>query len=292
MDQRDRKQNSVFGKWPGGLSGLLCFWLNGPKQTKTTERVQKKNESRGKKTLRRYRRGDWMDWSDGSLQVISVNLCVPQIYSLFRHVPAHQFVRRPSLEKWPRTENVTERHWNSVRERSSVHALTWSGLKKKSILHYHLIRELIGGGSDAPPPQDQGGYCTIEVINTPQPSVTSRPIRNQPCYTIYKNRNLLPPTPSSVWEAEDLFSRRVEEPGAVDPNNLLSEVLHKRITECYTVGLKVKAAIIRLCTHCKSIWSCGCPWVSPASDMGLIWYRCVGVAPGKIIATDQSNCLM
>lgn len=143
-----------------------------------------------------------------------------------------------------------------------------------------------------PPPQDQGGYCTIEVINTPQPSVTSRPIRNQPCYTIYKNRNLLPPTPSFVWEAEDLFSRRVDEPGAVDPNNLLSEVLHKRTTECYTVGLKVKAAIIRLCTHCKSIWSCGCPWVSPASDMGLIWYRCVGVAPGKIIATDQSNCLM
>lgn len=89
---------------------------NKPKQQKES---RKKNESRGKKTLRRYRRGDWMDWSDGSLQVISVNLCVPQIYSLFRHVPAHQFVRRPSLEKWPRTENVTERYWNSVREREA-----------------------------------------------------------------------------------------------------------------------------------------------------------------------------
>lgn len=178
MDQRDRKQNSVFGKWPGGLSGLLCFWLNGPKQTKTTERVQKKNESRGKKTLRRYRRGDWMDWSDGSLQVISVNLCVPQIYSLFRHVPAHQFVRRPSLEKWPRTENVTQRYWNSVREKLSARSdmiRTEEKIHTALPPHQRADRWRLGRS----PPQDQGGYCTIEVINTPQPSVTSRPIRNQ-----------------------------------------------------------------------------------------------------------------
>lgn len=42
MDQRDRKQNSVFGKWPGGLSGLLCFWLNGPKTNQNNRKSPEK----------------------------------------------------------------------------------------------------------------------------------------------------------------------------------------------------------------------------------------------------------